>query len=187
MITSTKPNPTDNGTNCNVCSKTQVGHQFEEASIEKSLNGKECVNDEMKNIKTVKAPIPLTEPTSKYHKTSKKHTTPVPRTVSYKKQENIDKNSDATKLAKSQYYTHFMDEVTCVKDILRDDIEAYKLDGNDARISAFINLIQRIHKLIKILPKNMDQQLYETKCKKLEKIRDTAMCYREEDSRVDTP
>lgn len=190
LIISNKQNSLDNGTNCKECSETQTEHQLCDVSTEstKTSKGKECGENKIKNIETVKAPLtPLTELTSMIHKASSKHTTIVPRTVSHNKRENKDKNPNATKIVTSRYYTHFMDEVTCVKDILRDDIEAYKLEGNDARISAFIHLIQRIQKLIKILPKNIDKQLYKTKCKKLEKIRDTAMYYREEDGRVDTP
>lgn len=49
----------------------------------------------------------------------------------------------------------------------------------------YLNLAQRMQRLIQFAPKMMNKQLYETKCKKLEKIRDTAIKYRDEDGLVE--
>lgn len=68
--------------------------------------------------------------------------------------------------------------------MIRDEVEHYKFHENDPQVRDLLHLIQRIQKLIKVLPKNLGKQLYETKSKKLEKIRDTAMLYREEDGHV---
>jgi len=98
---------------------------------------------------------------------------------------NCTKNQKTSvDIIKSQYYTHFISEVNFVKDMIRHDVEHYKFESNDPRVRDFLSLIQRVQKLLKILPKNLGKELYETKCKKLEKICDTAMLYCEEDGRV---
>ena len=87
-------------------------------------------------------------------------------------------------IVKSQYYKHFIEEVSSVKDTIRDDVKRYKFHVNDLQVQDFLHLIEQIQKLINFLPKNLGKQLCETKCKKLEKIHDTAMLYCEEDGRV---
>ena len=88
-------------------------------------------------------------------------------------------------IEKTPYYIHFMEKVTVFKDCIRDDIDGYKRINNDKRVRDFLNMVQRLQKLIQFVPRNMNQQLYETKCKKLEKMRDTAMMYRNEDGFVE--
>ena len=87
-------------------------------------------------------------------------------------------------IVKSEYYKLFMEQVTSVKDMICDEIEHYKFKSNNPRVMDFVQLTIRLTKLIKILQKNLNKQLYITKSKKLEKISDTMRMYCEEDGHV---